>query len=211
MIDAAIPVLKELYRSFPTGGADLETICRIVTGVTAIDRTHYTGFDTPRTNPIWGMFKRFEQQDAPYAGDITVVHIRYAQHLSEDERIFVVSKELCHSLTAREGTHIVTDAAMDDLVANFSVLSGLFAGQGKLTPAPELTTFNMELLATIIASEMVCPVRHRRAIMNQAGEDPDWSALGASVKIPNPYRRPMCAISQMDAFERMLNAFGAYD
>jgi hypothetical protein len=57
--------------SFPKGGADIETIAKIVQGVTAIDRIHHIGCDVPRTNPIIGSFKRFQQQDAPYAGDVS--------------------------------------------------------------------------------------------------------------------------------------------
>jgi hypothetical protein len=204
MLDSAVPVLREIYRRFPRGGADLETICQIVTGVTRIDRAHYTGFDVPRTNPIWGSFKRFEQSDAPYAGNVTVVHVRYAQHLSEDERIFIVSKELCHSFESVEGQHVVTDGAIDDLVAAFSLLSSAKAAQ-----IPNLNSFNLELLATIIASEMVCPLAHRRTIIAAAGDDPDWEALGAEIKIPQPYRRMVCDISQMNSIEGVLRNYGA--
>src|ERR1700690_3140107 len=204
MLDAAVPILKEIYRRFPRGGADLETICQIVTGVTHIDRVHYTRFDVPRTNPIWGSFRRFEQQDAPYAGNVTVVHVRYAQHLTEDERVFIVSKELCHSLEQVDGAHAVTDSAVDDLVAAFSLWSS-----AKANLVPNLTAFNLELLAMIVATEMVCPIRHRRAVMEGAGDDPDWQALGAQLKVPEPYLRAVCDLSQLASIERVLKDYGA--
>jgi hypothetical protein len=202
VLDLAAPILKEIYRSFPEGGADLETITRIVTGVTRIDRTCYTEFVVPRDNPIWGSFKRFEQSEGVYAGEATVVHVRYAAHLSEDERIFIVSKELCHSLEDVEGQHVVTDSALDDLVAAFSLLSSAKAGQIK-----GLDSFTLELLATIVASEMVCPLAYRRKIITAAGDDPDWDALGAQIKIPMPYRRMVCSISQMNSFEHILRQY----
>lgn len=137
MFDGAAPILKELYQAFPKGGADLQTISRIVTGVTNLDRTHYVGFEAPRTNPIWGTFRRFDQQDAVYAGDVTIVEVRYAQHLSESEMIFVVSKELFHSLEAADGQHVVSDDAIDALVTAFSQFTQRFAassiGSGEVT------------------------------------------------------------------------------
>jgi hypothetical protein len=202
MLDSAAPVLQEFYRRFPKGGATLEEISKIVIGVTRIDRTYYQGFDTPRTNPIWGSFKRFEQSDAVYGGNVTIVEVRYAQHLTEDERVFVVCKELCHSLEDAEGTHVVTPSAVDDLVASFSLFSS-----SKAAPGDVLTAFHFELLATIIAGEMVCPLGHRRNIVATIGDDPDWHALGSEIKIPLPYRRALCSKSQMDAVERMLKAF----
>jgi hypothetical protein len=205
MLDAAVPVLREIYKRFPQGCADLEVISKIVTGTTLIDRTHYVGFDTPRANPIWGSFKRFEQPDAPYAGNVTIVEVRYAQHLTEDERVFVVSKELCHSLEATDGTHVVTDSAIDDLVAEFSVFSSQRSGRAN---ARDVNAFNLEMLATIVVAELVCPVAHRRTLMAAAGDDPDWDALGAQVKIPSGYRRGLCSIDHMGSVERMLKSFG---
>lgn len=206
MLDGAAIVLKELYRDFPKGGADLETISRIVTGVTRIDRTNYTGFETPRENPIWGSFRRFDQQDAPYAPIVTITDVRYAQHLSEDERVFVVSKELFHSLEAVDGNHVVSDAAIDALVSAFSEFSDRSAKGGVIT----LTDFILEMLATMLAAEVVCPIKHRRSVMAEVGDDPDWDALGAVIKIPRLYRRALCSLSQMNSTEQMLKSFGAF-
>lgn len=204
MFDGAAPILKKIYQDFPKGGADLETISRIVTGVTCLDRTHYVGFEAPNTNPIWGTFRRFDQQDAVYSGNVTVVEVRYAQHLSEDERVFVVSKELFHSLEAVDGQHVVSDAAIDALVSAFSQFSNA-SQKGVIT----LTEFHLEMLATLLAAEVVCPIGYRRSIMAQAGEDPDWAALGALTKIPRLYLRPLCSLSQMNSTEQMLKSFGA--
>jgi hypothetical protein len=205
MLDGAAPILKTLYRDFPKGGADLETISRIVTGVTFLDRTHYVGFEAQRTNPIWGTFRRFDQHDAVYAGEKTIVEVRYAQHLDEDELVFVVSKELFHSLEAAVGQHVVSDAAIEALVKDFSNLSKKAATELKTT----VTEFHLELLVTILAAEVVCPITYRRSVMTEAGDDPDWEALGSVIKIPYPYRRALCSLSQMNSTEQMLKSMGA--
>jgi hypothetical protein len=204
MLVDAIPVLREIHKRFPDGGADLESICGIITGVTHIDRVHYTSYNVPRANPFWGSFKRYEQMDAPYADKVTVVHVRYAQHLTDGERVFIVSKELCHSLSEPEGAHAVTDAAVDDLVAAFSILTSATG----ISSVPDVSGFTLEILATITATEMVCPLRRRRKIMEDAGEDPDWDAVGSQVRVPAPYLRVVCALSHMTAVEKILRSFG---
>ena len=204
MLDAALPVLREIYERYPTGGADLETICQIITGVTLIDRTHFIEFDVPRTNPLWGSFRRFDQVDAPYAPETAVVEVRYAKHLSDDERVFVVTKELCHSLESVDGTHVVTDAAIDDLVAEFSLFSQQRTGHAM---ANDTGSFNLEMLATIVAAEIICPIVHRRTVIVAAGDDPDWEGLGAQIKIPFLYRRGLCSLDHMGSVERILRSF----
>lgn len=207
MLRSAVPVLKEIFKRHPNGGADLENISRIVIGVTRIDRVHYTRYDVPRTNPIWGSFRRFEQHDAAYAGVITGVEVRYAEHLNESERLFVVSKELCHSLEAADGAHSVSDAAMDDLVAAFALYS---ADQPTDADQPTLdfSIFDVEMLATASAVEMICPLPHRRKKIEACGENPDWAALSVELNVPEPYLKPTSRPSYMNTIESILKHFG---
>jgi hypothetical protein len=151
MLRSAIPVLKEVLRQFPEGGIDLETITKIVVGVTKIDRVHFTEYNVPSDNPIIGEFRRFEQRDAVYSPVLTVVEIRYANHLTQEDRQFVVCKELCHSLEEPDGRHAVTDNGIDDLVAAFSIMRGY--EQPLNIPA----AFGVEILAMTTAIEILLP------------------------------------------------------
>jgi hypothetical protein len=156
MLRSATPVLIEVYKRFPDGGADLESVQAIVEGVTHIDRVHFVRYDVPAVNPIIGQFRRFRQYDAVYAGEVTIVEVRYASHLDEPLKQLVVCKELCHSVEAPDGKHAVSDDGIDDLVAAFSMFSRSQAVQN----AP--VEFGIEMLATSTAIEIMCPFPARK-------------------------------------------------
>jgi hypothetical protein len=65
----------------------------------------------PRRAP-WGQFFRWDQLKQ-YGGTETLVQVRYASHLSDGFRRFVVCKELCHALDTTEGVHSVSDAGIN--------------------------------------------------------------------------------------------------
>jgi hypothetical protein len=161
MLRSAIPVVQEVFRQFPDGGIDLETLTRIVVGVTGIDRINFVRYDARESNPVLGEFRRYRQVDAPYASEISGIEIRYASHLSVEDRRFVVCKELCHALEEPDGKH-VTDDGIDDLVATFSLLSGDDQPE-KIAPA-----FGVEVLAMVTAIEILCPLPLRKKLNGAA-------------------------------------------
>jgi len=106
-----------------TNRRTLETITFAIEAYSPIDEIIYVEYDVPDTNPIWGQFLKYGRQPSVYASSKTTVEIRYAKHLSERWRRFVVCKELCHALDSDEGTHSVSDKSIERLMNKFALMS----------------------------------------------------------------------------------------
>jgi hypothetical protein len=158
-------------------------------------------YDVPRTNPIWGAFRRFEQRDAVYADIVTIVEIRYAKHLSEAEKRFVICKELCHSLEAPDGTHMVSDEGIDELMATFSV----YSAEGKTSVLP---AFGLEMLAEVSALEILCPFPIRKQRID-GGAHLDCAAVAAEFGIPTHYAVLAFREHYMTGIARILEAYAS--
>lgn len=165
MFKAVARASAEIFKELGDSRTDLDTITRIVTGVTAIDKVVFVRYDTAPANPVWGSFQKWVQRPSPYSSLETWVEVRYASHLDEAWRRFVVCKELCHALEEDDGCHSVSPAAMDGLVNAFSLRSKN-SGQAKQTPP-----ITAEFLAEAAALELLCPMPVRRAVAAQELED----------------------------------------
>lgn len=164
-----------------TGGepADIETITRIVTGVTPIDKVMFVEYESAPSNPVWGSFQKWTSRPTPYSPIETWVEIRYANHLDEAWRKFVVCKELCHALEEDDGYHAITPGAMDSLVNVFSL-------QSKKQPnSVETLPLSAEFLAEAGALELLCHHSVRREIA--ALELEDYGEHCAKYHIPDTY------------------------
>ena len=179
MLKPVARVRDAIMHEFPDGCASLEAITRIVSGVTLIDHVWFIEYDVLRINPIWGSFRRFERRLAVYEPMQTIVEVRYASHLSEAERRFVVCKELCHALDANNGAHHVSDAAIQALVDTFSLMSQEMTGKPN---AP----FQAEQMAEVCSVELLCPLPVRKQKILE-GAKLDFEAISAEFGLPAEY------------------------
>lgn len=179
MIPAVIAVRNAGQRQFPDLETfDLEQITNIVEGYTKIDTVEFIGYNTPPTNPIWGEFYRFNRF-IPYKGNEEVVQIRYATHLSKEWLRFVITKELCHALDDRSGTHTVSAQSVSSLITILSLISGVQSGP-KLSIAAQA-----EKLAEICAMEILIPISVRRRMI-ASGEYEALGPVGTGAKLELP-------------------------
>lgn len=183
MLKPVATVRDAILREFPDGCASLQAITRIVSGVTMIDHVWFIEYDVPRANPIWGSFRRFERRLAVYEPLQTIVEVRYARHLSEAERRFVVCKELCHALDGDNGEHHVSNAAIEALVAKFSLMS-----QGDLA-GPINAPLRAEHMAEICSIEILCPLPVRKQLIGRLGakDKIDYEQISAKFGLPVDY------------------------
>jgi hypothetical protein len=158
MLKAVASVRDEVIKRCEGRDIDLETITKVFAGLTIVDVIVFIPFDTSSANPILGEFRRWSRSPAVYAGAETVVEIRYARHLSEDWRRFVVCKELCHSLETVQGSFVASQGAMDNLVGSFAIKSS-----GDIANIPP--SLASELLAEAGALELLCPLAARKLIL----------------------------------------------
>lgn len=161
----------ELYKTVGDTPADLETITRVVEGVTAIDKVVFVEFESTAANPILGAFQKWVMRPTTYSSLETWVEIRHASHLDETWRRFVVCKEMCHALEEDDGCHSVSPGGMDYLVNAFSLHSKK-EKMGKQTPP-----ITAEFLAEAGAIELLCPMPVRREIAKLELEDFDAHCL----------------------------------
>jgi hypothetical protein len=166
MFKAVAKASAEIFNELGRNRTDLATITRIVEGVTAIDKVVFVEYESTTDNPIWGSFQKWVQRPTPYSSLETWVEIRYASHLDETWRRFVVCKELCHALEEDDGCHSVSPSAMDLLVNAFSLNSKRTELLGKQPPP-----ITAEFLAEAAALELLCPMPIRREIAAQGLED----------------------------------------
>lgn len=164
MFAAIAKASAEIHAAVGNGKTDLDTITKVVVGVTAIDKVVFVKYDTPPDNPVWGSFQKWVKRPSPYSSLETWVEIRYAGHLNEIWRRFVVCKELCHALEEDDGCHSVSPTAMDNLVAAFSLRS-------KNQPTTQSPPITAEFLAEAGALELLCPMPIRREVEKLKLED----------------------------------------
>lgn len=166
MFKAVARASAEIFNELGDKKTDLATIARIVTGVTAIDKVVFVEYESTPENPIWGSFQKWVQRPSAYSSLETWVEVRYASHLNETWRRFVVCKELCHALEEDDGCHSVSASAMDSLVNAFSLRSKNREQQAKQTPP-----ITAEFLAEAAALELLCPMPLRRRVAALQLED----------------------------------------
>lgn len=166
MFKAVAKASTEIYNALGRNPTDLATITRIVEDVTTIDKVVFVEYESTPDNPIWGSFQKWVQRPSPYSSLDTWVEVRYANHLSETWRRFVVCKELCHALEEDDGCHSVSPSAMDALVIAFSLKS-------KRTPEQikQAAPVAAESLAEAAALELLCPMPIRREVAARGLED----------------------------------------
>jgi hypothetical protein len=169
----------EIHAATGDKKTDLETITNVVEGFTAIDKVVFVRYDTEPDNPIWGSFQKWVGLPAPYRSIETWVEVRYASHLDETWRRFVVCKELCHALEEDDGCHSVSSSGIDQLVNIFSLNSKKTLKELERTPP-----ITAEFLAEAAALELLCPMPIRRAVAALNLEDHE----GVCAKYGIPYR-----------------------
>lgn len=145
----------------------LETIANAVSAYSPIDKIFYVGYDVPSTNPIWGQFRKYGKRPTAYSNEETIVEIKYANHLSDEWRRFVVCKELCHAIDDDEGAHSISDKSIERLVANFSLISL----RRTIRHDGNNRAFNAEMAAEIGAIELLCPLSERPQLIASNGGD----------------------------------------
>lgn len=181
MLHTACQVSKGISKDIGKDGRrSLETITFAIEAYSPIDEIIYVEFEAPPSNPIWGQFLKYGKQPSVYASAQTIVEIRYAKHLSECWRRFVVCKELCHALDADEGTHSVTDRSIDRLINKFALRSTKTETTGRSSPE-----FQAELLAEIGALELLCPIELRKEL--SSSNDCSCDSLCDKFGIPSEY------------------------
>jgi len=174
----------------------LQEVVEMFENVSIIDEVVYVRFDVPATNPIWGGFQKWSRQPGVYKPFITTVEVRYAAHLDERWRKFVVCKELCHALEAYEGTYSVTDSSIEGLVAHFALISAR---------ASEAKGFNeaitAEYSAEMCAMEILCPVSVRKGMI-EAGDSP--AKIADDYQLPEIFMELACRPAYMAMIEKVL-------
>lgn len=155
-----IPAVKAVRNAGLAAFTDAETfslqqITNLVEAYTKIDRVEFVGYVCAPSNPIWGEFLRWNSF-APYRGNEEVVEVRYATHLSQPELRFVITKELCHALEHRSGTHTVSPDSVSSLITTLSLTSGISANS-----APGIRA---EKLAEVCAMEILIPLTVRQKL-----------------------------------------------
>jgi hypothetical protein len=203
MLRSAIPVVKEVLSSYPKGGTDIETIARITAAVTHIDNVNYVGYDVPATNPILGSFLRFKKRESVYADLVDIVEVRYALHLADDMKRFVVYKELCHSLEAPDGKHNISEQGLDDLVTAFS----LFSSESEKVPF-DLHSFGIEMLALFTAVEIICPLPRRKRLIEKFGKDLDIVKICADYGLPRAFTESCFRPKYLLMMDRVYRNYG---
>lgn len=178
---------------------DLESITDAFKTLTVIDYIVFVQYDAGAENPIWGEFKRWNRSPSVYSPEQTLVEIRYAAHLTEPWRKFVVTKELCHSLVAPVGTHNITSAGVDALIQAFSLTSSLNHPGGNSPKA-----FEFEVLAEAGAIEVLCPITRRREIL-ATNAHPDLSEVAQELNIPLQYVTQAFNPAYIEAIASLLN------
>jgi hypothetical protein len=186
MLKALVSVRDEILAKTGDGEITLATVSRVFVGLTVVDLIVYVEYDTPPSNPILGEFTRFSRRPGVYVPLETIVEIRYARHLEEDWRRFVVCKELCHSLETNSGSHMATNAAISNLVDAFSILSSTGASTQNIGAA-----LGTELVAEAGAIELLCPLPMRKPIMasNPTLDAAKCAKLAKDFNIPETYMK----------------------
>jgi hypothetical protein len=182
MLRAVSTVSKEIFSRCGHTRADLDLITQTFCDLTVVDQVHFVEYDTPADNPLWGGFQRWSKQPGVYTAFETIVEIRYAKHLTEEWRRFVVCKELCHALDTSDGCHVVTPAAVDNLVNTFALTSTA------AVPKTTGSAYQAEVLAEVGALVLMCPLEARKVAVNGVPFDElDVDALCTRFGIPKSY------------------------
>lgn len=182
------PVTPEKVHSFA-----LKDITDIISNLTIIDEIVFVRYEAEPSNPIWGAFQRWARQPSAYSPFQTVVEVRYASHLDEEWRRFVVCKELCHALDTSEGSHVNTQNAVDNLVRQFALQSSSHVTANQLSMG-----FASEMLAEAGAMELLCPLPIRREALRCGMPVED---IASRFRVPADYTAAVCT----DAYMNMMD------
>jgi|SRR4051794_10690246 len=193
MFKAVARASAEIHAATGDGLTNLQLITNVIEGFTAIDKVVFVRYDAEPENPIWGSFQKWVHLPGPYRSIETWVEVRYASHLDETWRRFVVCKELCHALEEDSGCHSVSSAGIDQLVSVFSL-------QSKKQPiASAPGPVSAEFLAEAAALELLCPMPIRRVVA--ALQLDDHEEVCAKYGIPYRYGWFAFGTQWIDAIE----------
>jgi hypothetical protein len=197
MLEAIKTLSEQTYDICVADGAcTIEQISNLVIALTEIDEVYFTKFEVPRRNPIWGQFRKWKWQ-AGYGRLKTKVEVRYASHLAENERKFVVSKELCHALEVNDGAHTASDQAITELINELAIVSA--------TPSPSVPMI-AEKLAEFGAVELICPLRMRRIVVSSGERHSDGiEAVAEKFGLPLDYAAMAFNDEYMDMVSTLLS------
>ena len=134
----------------------VQDIHAAVIEVTGIDCVRFYGFPDDGTNPVWGRFRRYSGEIAPYAGNGCIVEIDYNQSLEArpwDLR-FTATKELCHALEDDPTVRVKSCPELEQLV---KALQADHTSQVSAIYPP----LQSESIAEVCALELLCPLRDR--------------------------------------------------
>ena len=181
-----------------SGSCTIEQVANLIMARTKIDDIVYKVYDVPRDNPIWGSFRRFHTLKV-YDSAQTLVEVRYAAHLTENERRFVVGKELCHALETNTGTHTASDQAVSDLVAELAVFSTTERRGATLPIAAEK-------LAEMAAIELFAPTSYRKKLIaNGEFERIGAPGMAAKLGLPEEYMGMAFSAGYMEVVESIVS------
>ena len=109
----------------------------------------------------------------------------------------MVCKELCHALDASQGSHVVSNSAVDNLIRQFAISSSS-TGKVEATQA-----FSAEMLAEVAAIELLCPLATRREILSNGATH---EAIATYFDVPTDYMSTACEPDYMHLIEVLLRA-----
>lgn len=163
------------------GCVTIQEISNIFQMFSPLDHVEFVGYDVPNSNPIWGRFERYAEAQA-YVNK-SFCRVQYANHLDELSRLFVVTKELCHSLHTHEGTHSVSNSSVVNLITKLSLAS---ANNRSINPNQP---YMAEQIAEFGALEILIPVEKRQQYINNGRypSDHDHQALANELGCPTFY------------------------
>lgn len=164
MFDVVFKVRNELLRVSrepPT----LEVISNVIKMFSGIDEITFIKFEAHPSNPILGQFNKWSRMPSVYAPFTIFVEIRYAGHLSQKWKKFVVCKELCHALDSEDDHHSTSASSINQLVNDFSLMSA------RKKNIDINGVLGSELSAFFAAIELVFPMQMRESILQKACGD----------------------------------------
>ncbi|MDB5593720.1 MAG: hypothetical protein JWM36_681 [Hyphomicrobiales bacterium] len=180
----------------------LQAITSAIQRLTRIDEVIFVGYECSPSNPIWGQFQRWDRRPSVYSSFETIVEIRYALHMSDAWRRFVVVKELCHALDRSEGSHTVTDNAVGNLIGSLALRSSKKKVENNLG-------FHAEIMAEASAIELLCPLPLRkRMLQDNTFQQRGSFAVAELFGVPEGYLRTAFDPEYLEMIEALFDDAG---